>query len=137
MTTATPVNSNERMNFLPKFIGETYMIVFENMIFDILENQCTNYEGGYFNFFELSNGGFYTAPSSTETFELSCPNYFTGKMSADAVGLFATAMALNHMSWKLYNTDRKEAQKFDRLFFNVREHILNHEECATILGALD
>lgn len=59
--TANLVKENQRIAFLPKFLG-SLMLRFEPFIYQILTNICEPYDGGYWHFYELSNAGFYMAP---------------------------------------------------------------------------
>ncbi|MCB1841848.1 MAG: antirestriction protein [Halioglobus sp.] len=57
------------------------------------------YTGGYWHFYVLSNGGFYMAPEGDSVFKVSCDNYFTGKLSADALGITACLYTYSHISF--------------------------------------
>lgn len=62
------------------------------------------YSGGYWRFFELSNGGFHMSPPD-EAYELCIDsNGFEGRMSADAAGITVCLFALSYLSFD-YTTD--------------------------------
>jgi len=47
------------------------------------------YKGGYWDFYTLSNGGFYMALNSDASFDVICDNQYRGNLSADALGITA------------------------------------------------
>jgi hypothetical protein len=52
-----------------------------------------DYSGGLWEFYTLSNGGFYMAPSTDVIFHVSCDNMFEGDLSGDALGITACLYA--------------------------------------------
>jgi hypothetical protein len=59
--TGTRVPDEERMNTLPSHFGR-HLLTVENAIYGWLRELSREYSGGYWHFYELSNGGFYMAP---------------------------------------------------------------------------
>ncbi len=49
----------------------------------------SDYHGGYWEFYKLSNGGFYMAQDTGRKFQVFCENGFAGELSADALGITA------------------------------------------------
>jgi Antirestriction protein len=57
--------------------------------------------GGWWNFYDLSNGGCYLAPGGVETFHLKVMgNGFDGRLSANATGITVTLFALSHLAFR-------------------------------------
>jgi len=50
--------------------------------FNMAGNLSRDYTGGYWNMYELDNGGFYMAPDSGTFFHVSCMNGYEGTLSA-------------------------------------------------------
>jgi hypothetical protein len=48
---------------------------------------AAGYSGGYWQMYTLDSGGFYMAPEGDQIYQVSCDIYFTGKLSADALGI--------------------------------------------------
>ena len=61
----------ERLEALPRHFGPL-MMIFEDSVYQFMRHLCSEYNGAYWQFFELSNGGFYMAPElgGTATLEL-------------------------------------------------------------------
>src|SRR6267154_2667523 len=93
---AREVQDTERMQMLPRHFGRD-MLTVESAVYTFMRKLATQYTGGYWTFFELSNGGFYMAPECETTFHISVHgNSFEGAMSADAAGITACLFALSH-----------------------------------------
>jgi hypothetical protein len=58
--TAARVPDEERMNTLPTHFGR-HLLNVENATYAWLRELSEEYSGGYWHFYELSNGGFYMA----------------------------------------------------------------------------
>lgn len=93
---------------------------------------CPDYRGGYWEFFTLSNGGFYMAPAAERAFVLTCEgNGVRGEVSADAAGIVATLMTLNCLAWTTQDP------YFTDSFYWLRDFALEHAEAGAILRAID
>jgi hypothetical protein len=120
-----------RMQILPRYFGR-HMLVAEATVYRSLESLCQEYSGGYWDFYELSNGGVYMAPSADCRMRLQCTgNGFDGEMSADAAGVVACLFAFNALVWKTRD------EHFERLFYCLREFASDHAEACTISAAID
>lgn len=64
LVTATLVPMEHRMTFLPEFFGAKYMIRGEGLVYVWMGKLCKEYRGGFWQFFTLSNGGFFMAPDA-------------------------------------------------------------------------
>jgi hypothetical protein len=127
---AHPVSEDARIGTLPRHFG-AHMLTVEGRIYDFMSQFCSAYGGGVWQFFELSNGGFYMSPPE-DTYDLRVDgNGFKGRMSADAAGITVCLFTFSHMSFG-YATDI-----FGRHFYQLREFAQNHPEAAVILAAID
>jgi hypothetical protein len=76
----------------------------ERRVYDFMSEFAGAYSGGSWNFFELSNGGFYMRPPD-DSYEIRVDsNGFHGRMSADAAGIAACLFAFSQLSFE-YRTD--------------------------------
>ena len=92
--TATKVADEDRMNFWLRYVGMAKMLAFERHVYCWMRRLCPHYDGGYWEFYDLSNGGFYIAPAGEKKMWLTWPgNYFNDEMSADAAGIVVTLIA--------------------------------------------
>ncbi|EFL84201.2 hypothetical protein HMPREF0326_03252 [Desulfovibrio sp. 3_1_syn3] len=59
--------------------------VVEINTYAMLDMLSPDYHGGSWNFYKLSNGGFYMAPSKKRTYRILCnENEYDGTMTSDA-----------------------------------------------------
>jgi antirestriction protein len=108
------------------------MMRFETAVFDWMHRVAADYRGGVWQFYELSNGGFYMAPDHGSYRLCVDGNGYEGVMSADAAGITTCLFAYSHLS---FNDPKREL--FAERFHQLREYALQHEEAAGILGAID
>ena len=127
---ATPVPENYRLAFLPRHFARYFMQA-ESAVFGHMSNLCPRYTGGYWEFFDLSNGGCYLAPSGG-AYALVAPNGFEATVSGDIAGLIASLYAFNHLAFKYQATD-----VFSERYHQLREFALEHAESRVVLAAID
>ncbi|WP_111748577.1 antirestriction protein [Salinisphaera orenii] len=132
LTTATPV-PDERLQFLPNFFGTDQMIFGEALVYGWMDRLSRDYNGGFWTYYELSNGGYYMAPElDCETVHIRCEgNFFEGYLSPDAAGIVATLHALNRLAW-----DTRQPRMVD-LFDLLRDYAGDHAEGPAIFAAID
>jgi hypothetical protein len=124
------VPDDARIGTLPRHFG-VHMLMVESRIYGVLSQFSSGYHGGLWQFFELSNGGFYMTPPGNE-YELRIDsNGFEDRMSADATGIVVCLFALSHLSFEV--TDAVFSEHFHRL----RDFAMNHPEAAKIFSAID
>ena len=63
-------------------------------MFSLAERLSEDYHGGYWEFYTLSNGGFYMAPSGDRFYHVTCENQFEGDLSEDAFGITGLSICL-------------------------------------------
>lgn len=128
---ATLVNDEARLNCLPRFFGNRCVMV-ENAVFTMMGIMCADYHGAFWQFFELSNGGFYMVPKTDNRFHMTCDgNGFEGDVSADAAGIIACLMAFSHLSFQL------EDDRIIDAFHRLRDFASDHSEAGLIFSAID
>jgi hypothetical protein len=122
---------SERLQVLPRHFGR-FMMRFESAVYSFAENLCSEYRGGYWEFYEFAEGGFYMAPTGAAR-AVRVDNGFEGAMSADAFGITVCLFAYSHLSFSCPSAD----DVFGRHFHLLREFALEHEEAKLIFGATD
>lgn len=124
------VPEHERLQTLPTHFGR-YLTVVENMIYGWTRRLVPTYTGGYWNFYELTNRGFYMAPDIGKS-RVSVPtNDFEGDLTADAIGITACLFAYSHGSFQF------RADTFTNHYHWLREYSYTHPEAALISAAVD
>jgi hypothetical protein len=124
------VPDDARINILPRHFGK-HMMVLENSVYDFMHQLCERYRGGYWHYFELSNGGFYMAPNQNTMYLCVEGNGFSGEMSADAAGITVCLFAYSHLSFRY--TD----EVFARHYHSLRDFAMDHAEAGLIAAAID
>lgn len=137
MTTSSIINTivseSERMAAADRHFGLSYVLKLEPAVFRITEVLAVAYTGGYWEFHELSNGGFYMAPRFDTEFQVRSENGYDCKLSPNALGITACLCAYSHLSFG----GNGFAQICARHFHLLREYALSHPERAAILAVID
>jgi hypothetical protein len=131
--TSTTVPEQQRMAVVDKLFGLSYILKLEPTVFQMAENLSSQYNGGFWQFHTLSNGGFYAAPRVDTIFDVSCENGFEGKLSSDAFGLAACLYAYSHLSF----SDGNFAETCAEHYHLLRPFTIEHPEARAILAATD
>ena len=128
---AQRVDDSARMMALPRHFGER-LLIFEGAVYGFMRQFAADYDGGYWRFYELSNGGFYMAPDGGP-YRLSVDtNGYEGEMSADAAGITVCLFSCSHLSFR-YSEDNV----FGNHFHFLREFASGHSEASAIFAAID
>lgn len=77
--------------------GDDFVLAEQHM-FNYAQRFCCDYDGGFWQFYTLPNGGGYMAPNA-ERVVFSSLNGFEAEISGDAAGMILTALVLNHRCW--------------------------------------
>jgi hypothetical protein len=87
------LDTEQRIAQTANLFGICFPLQLEPFVFAIASDLARDYKGGFWNFYALSNRGFYLAPDSEKQFSVRCHNYYEGVLSADALGI---GMARQH-----------------------------------------
>ena len=123
----------DRMAFVDKLFGINFPMRLEPTVYDMAGRLAADYSGGFWEFYALSNGGFYMAPNTDTTFDICCENGFVGQLSGDALGIAACLYAYSHLSFKEDSFGATCGQHYHLL----SEFMFEHREARGILGAID
>ena len=127
------VPEHQRTTTTAEQFGFNFSRRIEPFVFAMAEEMGHEYRGGLWQFFQLSNGGFYMAPDFDTLFTVSCENEFSGPMSADALGITACLYAYSHLSFGQGDF----AETCSRHYHWLREYMMDHPEARNILRAID
>jgi hypothetical protein len=128
------VSEKLRLAYTARLFGVRFPMNIEPAIYAVTRHLASAYDGGYWGFYHLSNGGFYMAPSSGDRFSISCDNGFEGNVSADVLGIIACLYAYSHLS---FTNNEDLAEICTNHYHWLREYMLQHAEAQTILKAID
>lgn len=127
---ATVVPGDDRLGFLPRVFGRRFMQG-EAAVFNWMRSLCSQYNGGYWDFVDLSNGGFYLRLVYDKPMALRVEgNGFSGELSADAASIVASLFAINELLFA-------GAHELDDAYYALRDYAIKHAEGAQILSAID
>ena len=120
-----------RNSILPKYCGN-HFINFEMAIYSLTDQFIKEYSGGYWEFYSLSNGGFYMAFTSEEQVTFENPdNYFSEAMDAETASIIVNLYVYCLLSFKY------EDAPFGELYHQLRDYALDLPNAATIMKAID
>lgn len=127
---AKVIPGDERLQFLPRVFGRRYMQG-QTAVFNWMHCLCRDYKGGYWDFVDLSNGGFYLRLVSDEPLAMYVDgNGFDGAMSADAASIVACLFAINELLFD-------GADELTDAYYALRDYAVQHPERRSILHAID
>ncbi|PKO42909.1 MAG: antirestriction protein [Betaproteobacteria bacterium HGW-Betaproteobacteria-22] len=132
--TRQQVSDKQRIQHTADLFGIRFPLNIEPAIYSITSNIATEYEGDYWEFYSLSNGGFYMAPSSDSLYQVSCENGYEGTLSADALGITVCLYAYSHLS---FSSNEAFAEICANQYHWLRAYMLEHAEASAILAAID
>jgi hypothetical protein len=127
------LDDTQRVTCTANLFSVYFPLKLEPRIFAMADMLSRDYNGGYWHFYALSNGGFYMAPASEAFFDVSCENGFDGKLSADAFGITACLYAYSHLSFG----EGEFAQVCAQHYHLLRDFMMEHAEARAILRAID
>ena len=129
--TATQVPEGQRLGTLPRYFG-VKLTRAEMLVYDWMGALCRDYSGGYWDFYALSNGGFYMAPAYEGRLKVCVDgNGFSGELTANGAGLVAVLFALCQLA------NETEEDHLIELYHQVREYVAFHPEARLIYRAID
>ena len=129
--TKTECPHDLRLDFLPQAVGKRFL-QYESLTFAFMDKACEAYQGGLWNFYSLSNDGFYLAPDIEGDVHLKWEeNYFDGTMSADAAGISISLLAQNALAWEF------DPERFSDKYHALLDYAAQHEEAPLIFRFID
>jgi hypothetical protein len=131
---ATLVPEKDRLNFLPRHFGK-HMLTVEHALYAQFAKLCPTYTGGYWHFYDLSNGGCYLAPSHERYPLVHADNFFEATVSGDAAGIIVSLFTFSHLSFLL--EDDPFGPRIAHYFHLLRDFAGDHPEAGLIVRAID
>ncbi|MGL4219768.1 MAG: antirestriction protein [Shewanella sp.] len=131
------VPEQARLDFWPQYFGSIpQWLLLEPQAFAWLDRLCDDYNGGFWDFYTLSNGGAFMAPDSDENSEekWSLFNPMNGneaEVSAEAAGIIICLLTYSHHACRTENSAMIDH------YYRLREYALAHPESGQILSIID
>ncbi len=124
----------QRMAVADKLFDIHFPLRLEPTVFSITAGLAEAYQGGFWHFYVLSNGGFYMAPDIESPCRVVCDNGFAGVLSADALGITACLYAYSRLSFLEWS---RFVEVCAQQYHLLREYMMEHPEAGNILRAID
>ena len=124
----------DRVPTTAKIFGLSFPQHVEPYAYAVARDIAPAYNGGYWIFYLLSNGGFYMAPDMEGPFAASwAMNYFEGELAADALGIVSCLFAFSNLSFQ----PEPWAHVCSEQYYLLREYAGYHPEAVNIFRAID
>ncbi len=130
----TPVPDEQRLGFWLNHFGQVKgWTTFEVVVFTTMGQFCEAYNGGWWEYCTLSNGGVFIYPDiSDETLTLfNMHNGNEAKVSCEAAGIVVCLLRYSIWSFKT------ESEVMCDRFYQLRDFALQHPESAAIFHLID
>jgi hypothetical protein len=134
MLTKILLHTSERSSFPAQLFGAYFPFQVEPIIYNMATYIAAEYNGGYWQMYRLSNGGFFMHPDTDHPYTVVCDNYYHGSLSAEAFGIAACLYTYSYLS---LSENKVLAEIGATKFHLLREYALEHPESAAILAAID
>lgn len=132
--TRNKIPTQKRIKHTADLFGLHFPMRLEPAIYDITGSIAEEYNGRYWEFYTLSNGGFYMAPVSNTKFNVNCENGYEGALSADALGIAACLYVYSNLS---FGVESAFTETCVEQYHWLRDFMLEHADARGILGAVD
>lgn len=107
MQYAKPVTLNveecDRLSFLPYLFGQDFLYA-EASVYALAKKMMPEYEGGFWHFIRLPDGGGYMMPDGDRFHLVNGENWFDRTVSADAAGIILTSLVINRQLWLYHDS---------------------------------
>lgn len=132
--TKTLVPEGARLAITPRYLKHKYLSG-ESTVYAVMRSMCREYDGGYWNYYELSNGSFYMAPKAdpVEKIKICCVNMYEGEVSYEVAGIITCLYV-----WCQLANDTED-DHFIELYHNLLDYCrqLPDEEYSAIRRAIN
>ena len=128
---ATAVPGHLRATVLPQRFSGLFLI-YETLVYRYMDKFCKDYQGGYWEFIDLNNGGFYMSLKIPKCLSLIIEgNQFSGTVTADAASVIVNLFVLCELANE-YKLDH-----LTEMYHALRDYACEHSEANKILQAID
>ena len=128
------VPENQRLAITERLFGIRYPMELEPAIFNFTERLSDDYKGGYWDFYTLSNGGFYLSLADERTYHVISESYYEGDLTSASLSIAACLYAYSHLSF--VGTSAYSNTYADH-YHKLLEHAMLQAEAKFILQVID
>ena len=127
------LRERQRIDVPAALFGHQCGMRVEPTIYNMAGMLSTDYHGGYWEMYRLSNGGFFMEPAADAPFQVAAQNGYDGSMSAQAFGIVVCLYTFSSLSFGRDDFADVCAEQYHLL----REYAMDHAEVRDILAAID
>lgn len=124
---------HKRVQHTADLFGLSFPMRLEPTVYHFASLLSEDYNGGYWEFYTLSNRGFYMVPQSETLYAVCCPNGYENQLSADVFGIIVCLYAYSNLSF----ADCPFAESCAHHYHRLRDFAMEHAEAGVILAAID
>ncbi|MGY0160681.1 antirestriction protein [Edwardsiella tarda] len=131
------VEECNRLSFLPYLFGDDFMLA-ELQVYALARKLIPEYEGGFWHFIRLPDGGGFMMPDCGKVHMINGENWFDRTISAEAAGIILTSLAINRRCWTQHDCGNTAlTELYIQRDTQLWSYIEFHPECDAIYTALD
>jgi len=97
--TCQQVPEDQRLEVTADLFGIHFPLHVEPTVYGITDQIAPEYNGWYWEFFTLSNGGFFMSAPGDRMYAVECFNGYRGKLSSQALGMTVCLTAFSFLSF--------------------------------------
>lgn len=97
------VEEIDRLSFLPYLFGNDFLYA-EAYVYALAQKMMPEYQGGFWHFIRLPDGGGYMMPDGDRFHMVNGANWFDRTVSADAAGIILTSLVINRQLWLYHDS---------------------------------
>lgn len=122
-----------RTEVVSSIFGLHFPLSIEPYIYNLASSMSQQYQGGYWEFYQLSNGGFYMGLADG-VYPVCCHNGYAGSLTGDALGIVVCMYAFSHFS---FSDNDILSRRCGSLYHQLRDFAARHTEFMSICRATD
>ena len=126
---------HQRMGFLPQYLGRAH-VQFQSHVYVFAHQLIKGYDGGYWEFYHLSNGGLMMEWDNSDNITVNSPNGSSAEVDAETASIVINLIALSDLSFAL-QADSNSLSQVVNGFHALHEFALQHPHSTTILKLID
>nr|WP_012219826.1 antirestriction protein [Vibrio sp. 23023]ABX77014.1 Hypothetical protein BMSA_0028 [Vibrio sp. 23023] len=137
MITSSILGQDDRLRFFPS-ITKQY-IFFEQAVYHFFEKMCEDYDGAYWEFVELDNGGKFLYPRGKDIWHLvNSTTQESHDLSAEAAGICVTLITLSYYAMNAWEQeDQIELNKLAILEQQLYQYAMQLSEADNIRNIIN
>lgn len=137
--TRISVPTERRLTFFPDLFTPQFFVIGEGRLYDNANHMSKDYNGGLWDFAQLSNDTGFAFPYGPEEFNIFVPgNGFEATVSAETYGIICTLFALSQTCTIAFNLKiRAASEVLAERYHALRDYVYQRDDHRAISAAID